>query len=218
MTFRYYLYVSDSKVDMLLSQIDPRFAAKRSTEVGVNLQMVSAKRSTAPTDDRFLRLERVVRYLQDHGDVGTVDEPGQFFGGLLPMRWTSMPGAADPSLVFLGGCDGRNVVGLGGSARHLLGSVPGVDDARPSSSLLPAILDQLGTASELEDELVLDSVGDDLDRTDHSALAAVHRAVRELRTPAQNVEFIAKRLLHGTGPGGDESVVLGSPIYVAQVD
>ncbi|MEV6028505.1 SAVMC3_10250 family protein [Streptomyces sp. NPDC052036] len=225
MTFRYYLYISDSKVDMLLSQIDPGFAARRTTELGVNLHMVAAKRTVEPPPaDRFSRLERVVRHLQDHGDLGSVDEPGQFFGGVLPMRWGAMPGDADPSLVFLGGWDDRNVVGLGGSARHLLGAVPGVEESRASSSLMPTMLRQLGAESELEDELVVDAVDDGFARADRMALTTVHRAVRGLKAPAQNVEFIAKRLLHGTSPGGDfdprdgMSVLLGSPIYVAQAD
>jgi hypothetical protein len=38
--------------------------------------------------------------------------------------------------------------------------------------------------------------------------------------PAQNVEFVAKRLLHGPSPvpGDDRSVLLGSPVYVALFD
>ncbi|MDT0467787.1 DUF7019 family protein [Streptomyces gibsoniae] len=225
MSFRYYLYISDSKVNMLLSQIDPGFAARRTTELGVNLQMVAAKRTVEPpAADRFSRLERVVHHLKDHGDLGSVDEPGRFFRGVLPMRWGAMPGDADPSLVFLGGWDDRNVVGLGGSARHLLGAVPGVAESRASSSLMPTMLSQLGAASELEDELVVDAVDDGFARADRAALTTVHRAVRRLNAPAQKVEFIAKRLLHGTSPGGDfdpregMSVLLGSPIYVAQAD
>ncbi|GAA4616078.1 DUF7019 family protein [Saccharopolyspora hordei] len=224
MAFRYYLYISDSKVDMLLSQIDPRFAAPRTTEFGVDLRLVSAKRSAdRAATDRFARLDRVVRHLQDFGDLGTVDEPGQFFGGVLPMRWAAMPGEADPSLVFLGGWSDRTVVGLGGSARHLLGAAPGTSQPS-SSSLAPTMLDQLGATSDLEDELVVDAVGDDLDRSDRAALTTVCRAVRDLRAPAQNVEFLAKRLLHGPCPGGDtgpcggRSVLLGSPVYVALAD
>ncbi|MEU9748348.1 DUF7019 family protein [Streptomyces niveus] len=219
MAFRYFLYVSDSKIDMLLPQIDPGFETKRTTKYGVNLQMVAAERTTESAQpDRFARLERVVWHLQDHGDLGSVDEPGQFFGGVLPMSSGALPDGGDASLVFFGGWNDHTAVGLGGSARHLLGSVPGVDASQAASSLMPTMLSQLGAGSELEDEQVVDAV-DGLAHGHRAALATVHQAVRRLslKSPAQNVEFVAKRLLHGTGPGG-VPVLLGSPIYVALVD
>jgi hypothetical protein len=43
-SLRYYVYISDAKVDMLLPQVDPGFARKWATEVGVSLPFVSAKR------------------------------------------------------------------------------------------------------------------------------------------------------------------------------
>lgn len=87
MSFRYYLYISDAKVDMLLSQIDPGYHRKRATEFSVNLTFVGAKRSVdSPAADQVARLDRVTRYLDDHADVGSVDAPGQFFRGLLPMQ------------------------------------------------------------------------------------------------------------------------------------
>lgn len=217
MSFRYFLYVSDSKVDMLLPQIDPGFAARRTTEFGVNLPMVAAKRTTEPAQpDRFARLERVVGHLQDFGDLGTIDEPGQFFAGVLPMSSGALPDGEDASLVFFGGGNDRTVVGLGGSVRHLLGSVPGIDVAQAASSL-PTMLDRLGAGSELEDEQLVDAIGDVSGRSHRAALTTVHQAVRRLQGPAQNLEFVAKRLLHGSGPGG-VPVLLGSPIYVALVD
>jgi hypothetical protein len=217
-SFRYYLYISDNKVDMLLPQIDPGFAAGRGTEVSANFWLLGAKRTieSGRGTDRIARLERVVRHLQDHGDLGSVDEPGQFFGGLLPMRWGQLPGRSDGSLAFFGGRTDRTVLGLGGSARHLIGSA--ADAAGTGQSRLPALLDGLG-ASEMEDEYVLDTL-DELDAADRAALATVRRAVDRKPGPAQNVEFVAKRLLHGPSPvaGDDRSVLLGSPVYVALFD
>lgn len=216
MSFRYYLYVSDSKIDMLLPQIDSAFGTKRGSEIGVNLSVLSAKRTAERTrDGRIARLERVLWYLHDYGDIGSVDEPGQFFWGLLPMQWDLFPGHA--SLVFAGGWTEHTVVGLGGSGRHLLGAVPNVEAQDTAWSQLPPMLDRL--ASDLEDELVVETAEQSanfLDRADQAALGTVHRAVGRLHGPAQNVEFVAKRLLHGTHDG--ISVLLGSPIYVALVD
>ncbi|WP_416351752.1 DUF7019 family protein [Streptomyces rochei] len=50
-------------------------------------------------------------------------------------------------------------------------------------------------------------------------MGRVERAVARLRWPAQNVEFVAKRLLHGESPDGTgTSVLLGTPLYAAVVD
>lgn len=213
MSFRYYLYISDSKVDMLLPQIDPSARTRSRSEFGVNLKVLTTKRVTEQAaDQRISRLERVVTYLGDHGDLGDVTEPGQFFWGLLPLRWGPFPSKGDSSLVFFGGRDDRTVVGLGGSARHVLGSPPELDGHVIARSQLPGLLDGLGVSSELEDEYVADAVDGDLDRADRATLARVREAVGELRGPAQNMEFVAKRLLHG------DNVVLGSPVYVALVD
>ncbi|MET7526973.1 DUF7019 family protein [Streptomyces sp. 900116325] len=220
MSFSYYVYVSDSKIDMLLPQIDPRFGAKRQTELGVNLTVLSAKRTTeGPSDDRIRRLETVVGYLRDHGDLGSVDEPGQFFWGLLPMRWGAFPGDPTSSLVFFGGRSENTVVGLGGSYKHVWDSVPDAEARGVGRSMMSSMLDGLGVTSELEDEYVADAVDGDLDRADRAALARVQGAVASLRWPAQNVEFVAKRLLHGESPDGTaRSVLLGTPVYVATVD
>src|SRR5919202_560301 len=96
MTFKYYLYVSDAKVDMMLSQIDPSFRRKRTVEWSLNFKLFGARRGTESEigDNRFARLETVVQYLERFGDLGTVDQPGQFFRGLLPMRWGPLE---DPS-------------------------------------------------------------------------------------------------------------------------
>ncbi|MET9242995.1 SAVMC3_10250 family protein [Nonomuraea sp. NPDC003709] len=218
-SFKYYLYISDAKIDMLLSQIDPGAGHKRGTELGVDLKMLKVKRTYEPSaGDRIARLELVVRHLLDHGDVGSVEEPGQFFWGLLPMRWGPFPVETGSSLVFFGGQTEETTVGLGGSVKHVLGSVPDAADHGIGRSLMPPMLDALGVSSDLEDEYVADAVDGDLDRADSAALAKAYEAVTSLRRPAQNVEFVAKRLLHGKDPRSGESVLLGSPVYVALVD
>ncbi|HVV10539.1 DUF7019 family protein [Amycolatopsis sp.] len=214
MSFRYYLYISDSKLDMLLPQIDPGFDGKRRSELGLKLPVLSFKETADhAVHDRTARLERVVRHLHDHGDLGSVEEPGQFFWGMLPMQWGRFPDAE--SLVFAGGRSGDTVVGLGGSGRHLLDTPPGAEQPRQAWSNLPPMLE--GLASDLEDEIVVDAAaGNPLDLADATAAATVSRAVDRLTGPAQNLEFVAKRLLHGDFR--DERVLLGSPVYIALVD
>jgi hypothetical protein len=255
MSIRYYLYISDTKVDMLLPQIDPALLRRRTSGWGGDGKVIQWRREEVRERERIAALERVVRHLQDHGDVGAVDEPGQFFWGILPMRWDLMRNSAGGGMVYFGGRTGRTVVGLGGSPRHLL--QPAVDRSEElvPASLTPAMLAFLRAFAEawepgdgpagFDDNTrggwrPVDAAGGDtaggalaatvdLDRpgppaagagSDRDALAMVHRVTAGVRGPAQNLEFLAKRLLHGPSPYADrgESVLLGSPLYVAQVD
>lgn len=220
MSFRYYLYVSDSKVDMLLSQIDPALTRKQTTELSLNLSVLGGKRATesAAGGERTMRLERVVRYLEDHGDLGSVDEPGQFFWGLLPLRWGPFPTDPTLSLVYFGGATERTVVGLGGSGSHVLGAPP----PQPSAPIMPRSLTPsllAGLATDPDIKALVDAVEDEDGHPDRAALAAVHQANAVMRGPTQNVEFVAKRLLHAPSPRLDgTAVLLGTPLYVALVD
>ncbi|APU13424.1 DUF7019 family protein [Actinoalloteichus fjordicus] len=241
MSLRYYLYISDTKVDMLLSQIDPRFTGRRTAEFSMNLTVLGAKRSSESAgSDRVARVERVVRHLQEHGDLGTVDEPGQFLWGLLPMQWGAHFTENGTPLVYFGGRTQHTVLGLGGSIGHVLGSASAPNDAGFSDSSGPTMLDALGKvvrygtrrARTLVDDLgvtVADdsldtAAGDPLPAGNRAALELVERANALLDGPTQHVEFVAKRLLHGpstqrTAAGqGAATVLLGSPLYVALVD
>ena len=209
MSLRYYLYISDAKVDMLLPQVDPGFARKRSAEVGVNVPFLSAKRSVDAQADRVARLERVVRYVDDFCDVGTVDEPGQYVRGRLTMRWGPLAGG---QAVYFGGSTEHTVVGLGGASGHVLGAAAPAEGSQvfaPSS--VPGLLG--GLAATIAD-----------DEVPPSALASVHVANRLVRGAEQEVEFLAKRLLHGPSPypeldaHDDMTVLLASPLFVALAD
>lgn len=217
MSLSYYLYISDSKVDMMLQQIDPGVTKGRQTEFSLGLNALGTKRTvmSTPGDDRIARLERVLRHLSDLGSVGTLDAPESFFWGLMPMRWRIIPSETSGPLAFFGGTWESTVVGLGGSSRHLYaGGDP--EGGLATGSMTPALLEGIAT-SALEDELVVDAVADEIDG-DLDALETVRNAVSALRTPMQTVEFVAKRLLHGDCGAPGESVLLGTPVYVAQVD
>jgi len=209
---RYYLYISDAKVDMMLPQIDPAWSHKRVTEFSLGVKAAGAKRSVERAGtDSVPRLERVVRHLEDHGDLGDVDEPGQYVHGVLPMQWGAV---GDGDAVYFGGRTERTIVGLGGSAGHVLSTAAAAPPPqhRLSASLMPILLDRLAALTP-EDE----TAGDD-------ALAMVVQANSALRGPAQTVEFVAKRMLYGPCPypelyaRDDMAVLLGSPLFVALVD
>lgn len=206
--FRYYLYISDAKVDMMLAQIDPGWGRKRVTEFSFGLKMLGARHSVESAGtERVARLERVVRHLEDHGGLGDVDEAGQYVYGVLPMQWGPV---GNSGTVYFGGRSDRTIVGLGGSTGHVLGAQQAENPAphQMSGSMTPMMLAQLASLA----------VGDTVLP---EALTTVVQANAVLRGPVQNIEFVAKRLVSGPCPypelypAGDMTVLLGSPLYVA---
>jgi hypothetical protein len=204
-SLRYYYYISDAKVDMLLPQVDPGFAAKRTTEFGVSLNPLSGKRKRETVPDRVVRLERVIQHLDDFCDVGTIDEPGQYFRGRLAMRVLQKPGF----LYFTGATD-DTVVGLGGSSGHLTAGAKPKEDEGFGPSMLPGMVQGLTAITD--------------DEAPEGVLELAHLAQRNARGDEQEVEFIAKRLRHGPSPypeldgGRSLRVLVGSPLFVALAD
>ncbi|MFB7507802.1 DUF7019 family protein [Streptomyces broussonetiae] len=208
MSFRHYLYVSDAKVDMLLSRIAPESALMGTAGTSPDPTAVEAGRHVHDgAADRFARLQRVLRHLGDRGDLGEVDGPAPYVHGVLPMQWGPV---GDGDTVYFGGYSDRTIVGLGGSTGHVLSAARAETQPahRPAGSLMPALLHQL---AELAAE---DTVGPD-------ALGTVVRANSALRGPARRLEFVAQRILHGPCPYPElypveeRTVLLGSPLYVA---
>ncbi|MEV5173914.1 SAVMC3_10250 family protein [Streptomyces flaveolus] len=211
MSLHHCLYISDTKVDMLLSQIDAGFDRKHATDVGADLKFVSVKRSVeSATANRVTRPERVPRYLDGSGDVGTVDVPGPYVRGRLQMRWEpSATGRA--SLVHFGGSTERSLVGLGGASGHDI-SAPAAalttgTDPVFAPSTMPGLLSGLAMALAADSGTV-----------PPDTLASVHLVNRQ---PREEMEFLARCLSHGPSPYPEldahegMTVLPGSPLFVA---
>ena len=77
MSMKYYLYISDSKLAMLLPQIRATTkGTKASTEFSINLKLFSAKRSSEQTSEMSTqeKLDMVVDFIRQYGDTGSADQ------------------------------------------------------------------------------------------------------------------------------------------------
>ncbi|GAA2149358.1 DUF7019 family protein [Glycomyces algeriensis] len=210
MSFKYYLYISGAKVDMMLPQFDPRPAGERHTELAFSLKVLSAKRSTTTNGGgNVARLERVLRHLQDNDMLGTVEEHSAFFWALMPMRWDIVQTEIGGRIAMFGGFLDEMTIALGGSSRHLIGWQE--TDGAASGSNTPALLQGIKTAAPLEEEQILEAVSDEL-HPELDAFTTVQRAVSRMTGPEQQLEFVAKTLIR------DSHTILASPLYVALVD
>src|ERR1700683_2245150 len=122
---RYYLYISDTKLEMLFEQIDQSVRKRISAEFKIDLKIASLtlRRADNPGPTRVAKLRIVERFIDAHHDVGTIEEPGrEYFRGQMNMQWGDM---AVPAVCFRGtDAQGSEGVLLVGSKYHVIGEIP----------------------------------------------------------------------------------------------
>lgn len=237
---RYYLYVSDTKLDMLFEQIDQRLRKRISAELQVDLKLISVtvRNADNPALTRAAKLCVVECFLDRYHHVGTIDEPGdEYFRGAVKMGWGWLGHSLSPDpvtrnrpeMVFFQGWHGHHTVGLAGSPKHVLGSGHSGEDVRWGySSLRPYILKVLHDHVASEPD-VADSAG----RMTFTGPFGNHGIGEALNNEwffpeqrpgeAPRLEFLAVSLQQVTqrqarqdaGFGDARHTVLGTPLYVA---
>lgn len=87
---RYYVYISDYKLDMLYEQISPALRRRISGELKIDLKLagLTVRGSEEPEATRMAKLRAVEHYIDKHHQVGDISEPGrEFFRGSMDMQW-----------------------------------------------------------------------------------------------------------------------------------
>jgi hypothetical protein len=216
-----YKYISDTKVDVLYSQI-PRGALEGiAVELNINLKLAIVETSAAvkrnlPLETRYSRLQVVIKYLEKHQqfDIGTIDAPKAYFRGVLPMHWRLIPPPPrdQTKLVYWGGSTEQTILGLGGSPQHMIGRTGDATIGEPSSAL-PYLV------AFLAEHLRLASPPEDADPEDPLyGLDAVKATNESLKGSMPRFEFLAEFLLDDSDQKripGHKRILIGSPIYVA---
>lgn len=205
---KYYVYISDAKVDMLLPQVPHETKKKIASEFGFDFKILkgSRKTETESEESRINRLETVLAFLREYGKVGTVEEPTDFIDDTQDM-WFG-PAEKD-AMAYFSGWSGRTLFALAGSARHLVGANP-KECEWPVYSALNCIAALLIQKTESRPGVCLNGVCE----LAHEAMANAY--------PQQRLEFFAKRLLfdryHKFRSREIRPVLLATPLYVAMTD
>lgn len=220
---RHFLYISDTKLDMLFDQIPKHVLGQITAEVSVNLKVVNIRLVAAGVRDsvRSDKLAVVERYIDKHFHVGSTQEvgPDGYFRGVMEMQWgfigeESWNGVSQAPVVIFKGREGPSTVVLGGSRRHVIGSPGGLREIR-SGSALPDIVT---TLLEYSHDCELQSGGGDLEQRRFNQPGAAWDAEHlSLTGPSQRVEFLATRWTEETLGTSDSEhhVIIGSPWYMA---
>jgi len=209
---KYYLYISDTKVDMLYSQIDKSLLKKIAVELRIDLKPLGAGlgatiKQNQSEETRYSKLRLVVEYVEKHLNVGWVDAPGTYFKGSLPMSWDLIHGdfGPKPYAVYFGGSTDRTIFGMVGSAHHLIGVR---SDAPMSDIILHYTPNDMLNA--LANEVQPRS------KQSFQATEIVLMANSLMEEPSQQLEFLAKTFLHKRDYSHESRfVLLGSPIFIA---
>jgi hypothetical protein len=219
---RYYLYISDTKLDMLYGQIPQGILSKLEAEITVDLPVLKTTfrdKESQPVS-RYTQLDTVTSYLQKEGRLGTIEQPSAYFAGTMSMRW----GIIGRGVVYFTGSSGNTLVGLGGSDQHVIGSGRAVpeEEAHGLGSHTAMILEQLRQVVMQEeaqtvsspDQLLLEQLLTKRDST--YALESVRSFATLLKGTEERVQFVARKLAIEERRG--QTIVLGTPIFVALTD
>jgi hypothetical protein len=202
---KYYIYISDAKVDMLLPQITDAQKKKISSEFGFDFKILHAKRTTESTtnDDRIARLETVVSFIREFGNLGTIEEPDEYIEDSAAM-YSAMFGDSQGMAYFTARVN-KTAIGLGGSATHLIGTrVDGVTSHFNSLS-----------------SFILEALEDSTQSNTLLGLECVRRLLEDYiqsNKPTENLRFMAKRLLSQSPEEPTGQIILGTPLYVTKED
>jgi len=190
---------------MLLPQITDAQKKKISSQFGFDFRILHAKRTTESTtnDDRIARLETVVSFIREFGNLGTIEEPDEYIENSAAM-YSAMFGDSQGMAYFTAKVN-KTAIGLGGSATHLIGTrADGV--ASRFNSLANIILDAVEDWTQSDTVLGLECVRCLLENYVQS------------NKPTENLRFMAKRLLFQSQDEPTGQIILGTPLYVTKAD
>lgn len=206
----------EAKVEAIIDQIPVRLRDRIAAELSIDLKVVglTVKERRRP-ENRFARARIATDYVVRNFEVGTVDSPGPYFEGSLPMRWGIYPDHSWGPIVYFGGFTPRTIVGLGGSADHILGSSQ--SDAAGSTFKLPgsAIVSILALISNSDLGPEYPDSTKYADSENDQGLLEVQEFTTSMKGPREHLQFLGRRLL--AGPSQHGAVLLGSPLYVARI-
>ena len=201
---RYFIYVSDAKVQMLLDQIDVRVKRSIAAELEIDFKLLSIK-LTRSGDDRSLRkssqvakLQVVEKYIRRHQAIGDLTARHGYFADDAELDWKPL----DAETVLFCGYAEKLLVVLGGSVSNLIGRAPAKRQIGSHPSTIRAVINK-GSGQ----------FPGDLGRDLQAAAGAI------LESP-QPVRFLARAISRGALPAdsADAEYLLGTPLYVEAVD
>src|SRR5579862_7450823 len=89
---RYYVYISETKLDMLIEQIPEIERSKLAAELKIDVKVLTltVHKDIELAANRSSRLRAVLKHLAHRNWVGPIEEGGEYCVATLPMTWGTM--------------------------------------------------------------------------------------------------------------------------------
>jgi hypothetical protein len=207
---KYYVYISESKVDMLYSQIPKNILQNVAGKLTIDLKLIKTEFSENPPRETLIYKLRIVEdYIMNNEDVGTVKDIKNYINDTLYMKW----GPISQEMAYFCYCKENFVLGLGGSLKHVIGNVGGA--VTNAHSTVPYI------SAALKNEVLSNEFLSYAEQSfESTVLSAVKIVSLQMKGVEEKLSFLAKRLLYSHKKECDheystETIVLGTPLYVA---
>ncbi|MGW4527072.1 DUF7019 family protein [Amycolatopsis sp. NPDC004378] len=203
---RYLVYLSDSKIEMLLDQMPTTLRKEVASELKIDLKLLSVKLSRpatlASSATRLSKLAVVERHLEATAPVGDLGSTNGYFRARVDLDWAVL----DEGVVLFAGRSGDRLVFLGGSTANLVG---GSHLAQGLGSHAFIIQQKLAALAM--------GVGHETTASIGSFASEVFEQVHKV---PQRAEFLARSMTAGTveQPSVYRSYVVGSPLFVELID
>lgn len=217
---RYYYYIADSKVDMLLPQIPGAPVSEISSDIGFDLKVLkgSIKQKRAIPDDRVSRLQAVEAHLRREERSRESLDSNWFSGEMVGMPIVF--NECQEAVFFWGSFEGQPLL-LGGSARNLIGG-EARQHVSTQVSFLPRLVSALLSTIHSEESTIMlsgneivplhASVGPDENAAEAWRTVVVILNSKKLKFREEKLEFFARRLL----PQSERiAFTLATPLFVA---
>lgn len=239
---KYYVYLSETKIQMLHAQITLGASRTREASIGFDIKVLKGHvtEARALPESAIPKLVEVIDELRRSELVGTITAPKQYVAGTLRMRWNTYgselfyDGLKSP-ITFWSYSDNQNypyegnVMALAGSKHNLLGQQS--DGSTGSSSMtdlmtrwfLQNIDDPFDDITEVLKRVELGPDGNRHSLDDYDVANGAYLAATSGFGVTSNFEFLAKVLHVSDWPQGfrgskTRRVILGSPVFVAYAD
>jgi hypothetical protein len=225
---RHYVYVSTTKVDMIVSQISMQTQKKVLAEIGFNLGVLKGKIQTdrASLSDPFQRLELAEKVVRADHTVRAIGSSANWIADSIPMA--SLRLAEERGLMFYVADMENHVFAIGGSAGHVIGSASA--GVRASGiSHAPRLLDDLQKIVASNDPQTANASRKHFRHALHVGVSKSGKVLPWTKlldeasalaadNPKQKLQFLARVLHSETWPLTGKRYTLATPLYVALAD
>jgi hypothetical protein len=204
-TLRYFLYISDAKVDVLLPQVPGVIQQRVSAKLGFDIKILSGSIAHERVTHDSRVASTVESYLLENEAIGTPEDPKSWIQGQVNAQFLDV---GEGGILFVA-AEPAWLLALGGSATHLVGA------AKPERIEIPMSLpfNLIKKIRSLSDK---NEPPEERASAERTWAGPILWASDEATGPALRIKFLAKRLASEVCQ--NRLATLASPLYIEHAD